>query len=255
VRPAPEEPFKDHFSAGAAAYSAQRPTYPAALFEWLAATAPAREAAWDVGCGGGQASHALVERFGKVHATDASAAQLAQAPAHPRIRYHCARAEACPLPDRSVDLILAAQAAHWFDLPAFYAEAARVARPRAVLALVSYGPIEGKGAVGAALDALYHGPLHDFWPPERAHVEDGYRRLPFPYPEIATPDLAIAVAWPLDRLVGYIGTWSATAAYRRTTGEDPTPAVETALAAVWGAPETPRRFRFPLALRVGRAPG
>ena len=70
--------------------------------------------------------------------------------------------------------VLAAQAAHWFDLPVFYAEAARVGRPGALLALVSYGPILGEGDVGAALADIYHGPIHDHWPAERAHVEDGY---------------------------------------------------------------------------------
>ncbi|MEQ8450000.1 MAG: class I SAM-dependent methyltransferase [Nitratireductor sp.] len=246
--------FKDHFSADAAAYSAQRPTYPAALFDWLAAVAPRRGVAWDVGCGGGQASLGLAERFRRVHASDPSAAQLAHAPAHPRIAYVRAQAEACPLADRTLDLILAAQAAHWFDLPAFYAQVARAARPGALLALVSYGPIEGEGPIGDALARVYHGRLHDHWPPERAHVEDGYRRLPFPYPEIAAPALAIAVQWPLERLVGYIGTWSATAAFRRATGEDPLPAVRATLSAAWPQPETPQPFRFPLAIRAGRAP-
>lgn len=250
----PSPAFKDHFSAGAAAYSAMRPTYPAALFNWLADQAPALGAAWDCGCGNGQASLALAERFAMVFATDPSAAQIAQAPAHPAIAYRTERAEASGLPDRAVDLILAAQAAHWFDLPAFYAEAARVGRAGALLALVSYGPILGEGAVGAALADIYHGPIHPHWPAERAHVEDGYRALPFPYPELSTPDLAIEVDWPLDRLIGYIGTWSATAAYRKAEGEDPLPAFRAKLAAVWGPPERTQRFRFPLAIRAGTLP-
>ena len=44
------------------------------------------------------------------------------------------------MPDASVDLVLVAQAAHWFDLPAFYAEVARVLRPGGVLAVWSSGP-------------------------------------------------------------------------------------------------------------------
>lgn len=101
---------------------------------------------------------------------------------------------------------------------------------------------------------IYHGPIHDHWPAERAHVEDGYRALPFPYAELPPPDLAIEVDWPLDRLVGYIGTWSATAAYRKAVGADPIPEVEARLAAVWGPPQEARRFRFPLAIRAGRGP-
>jgi ubiquinone/menaquinone biosynthesis C-methylase UbiE len=64
-----------------------------------------------------------------VIATDASAKQIGSAEAHPGVEYRCARAEDCGLADGSVDLVVAAQAAHWFDRPAFYGEARRVARP------------------------------------------------------------------------------------------------------------------------------
>ena len=66
--------FKDHFSGHAAAYAATRPHYPAALFDWLAGTCSERRLAWDVGCGNGQASRALAERFDRVIATDPSEA-------------------------------------------------------------------------------------------------------------------------------------------------------------------------------------
>lgn len=45
--------FKDHFSARASDYARYRPRYPEALFEFLAALAPARETAWDCGTGSG----------------------------------------------------------------------------------------------------------------------------------------------------------------------------------------------------------
>ncbi len=44
------------------------------------------------------------------------------------------RAEAIPLPDGSVDAVLAGQAAHWFDLDRALPEIARVLRPGGVLA-------------------------------------------------------------------------------------------------------------------------
>jgi ubiquinone/menaquinone biosynthesis C-methylase UbiE len=43
------------------------------LFAWLAGQCPGRDAAWDCGCGSGQASFALAEHFTRVHATDLSA--------------------------------------------------------------------------------------------------------------------------------------------------------------------------------------
>src|SRR5439155_16820661 len=121
MQPEPaEQPFKNHFSDRAAAYAARRPTYPPALAEFLAEVAPRRELAWDSGCGSGQLSVLLAGRFEQVIATDASAEQIAQARPHPKVRYAQAPAEASGLPAAVVDLAVAAQAAHWFDLAGYY---------------------------------------------------------------------------------------------------------------------------------------
>jgi len=69
--------FADHFSGVSAAYAEFRPRYPDALFEFLARESPARDAAWDVGTGSGQAAAGLARYFRHVTATDASAAQIA----------------------------------------------------------------------------------------------------------------------------------------------------------------------------------
>ena len=59
--------------------------------------------------------------------------------AHPRVEYRVAPAERSGLPDAAVDLVTLALAAHWFDLPRFYAEVRRVGRPRTAIALISSG--------------------------------------------------------------------------------------------------------------------
>ncbi len=107
--------FKDHFSATAAAYAAYRPIYPTALADFLAEIAPRSHLAWDAGCGSGQLSVLLADRFARVMATDASAEQIAHATPRPHVAYVVARAEACALADGTVDVAVAAQAAHWFD--------------------------------------------------------------------------------------------------------------------------------------------
>ena len=132
--------FKDHFSLQSEAYRRFRPDYPAALFEWLAGcTRRAAGSRIDVATGNGQAAVALAEHFESVIATEPSAAQLAQAPAHPRVEYRCEAAESISVAAGSADLLVAAQAAHWFDWPRFVREAVRVLRPGGVLAFWTYG--------------------------------------------------------------------------------------------------------------------
>ena len=82
--------FVDHFAPVAADYARFRPGYPPALFDFLASVSPDRDLAWDCGTGTGIAAVPLADRFSTVVATDASEAQLAQAPPHPRITWRAA---------------------------------------------------------------------------------------------------------------------------------------------------------------------
>lgn len=249
------EAFKDHFSTQASDYGRFRPDYPDALFAWLADLAPGRDLAHDVATGNGQGARQLAKHFTKVIASDASAAQIKEAVPHPSIDYRVAPAEASGLPDACVDLVAVAQAAHWFDLPRFNAEARRVLRPAGVLALWCYGLMRVTPAVDAVVGRLYGDILgDDYWPPERKLVERGYAGLPFPFERLATPAFAIERDWSLDHLTGYLGTWSAVTAYRRRNGADPLALVVDDLAAAWGQ-AAQRRVAWPLALLVGRREG
>lgn len=244
--------YKDHFSSRAAGYAAHRPGYPPELVRWLAAQAPRRELAWDAGCGSGQLSAGLAEEFDRVIATDASAEQIARATAHPKIDYRCARAEASGLPDGVVDLAVAAQAAHWFDLAAWYAEVRRVARPEGLVALVSYGMLHVDDALGAIVGRFYADVLGPYWPFERRHVEEGYRSLPFPFAEIEVPHFEMRAEWALAGLLGYIETWSAVGALVAAEGSERVETFREEVAAAWGDERRVREIRWPLALRAGR---
>lgn len=243
----------DHFSAKAADYGKYRPGYPPQLFDWLARQAPGRDLAWDCGCGSGQASLPLAERFGRVLATDLSPQQISQAPAHARIEYRAAPAEASGLADGCCDLVTIAQALHWFDFDPFYAEVRRVLRPGGVLAAWTYQLLRSEPAVDAVLDDFYRRVLGPHWPPERRWVDLGYRGMPFPFPDLPAPDFAIRMSWRLDELVGYLGTWSAVKRCRETAG-DPLPALAERLVAVWGLPASEKEIVWPIALRIGRKP-
>ncbi len=243
----------DHFSRVAGGYAAYRPAYPAALVDLLAELAPAHDLAWDAGCGSGQLSVGLAQRFTRVIATDVSVEQLARAAPHRRVEYRRVSAETSGIPPGTVDLAVAAQAAHWFDLPAYYAEVRRVSGPGAILALVSYGLIRIAPEIDSVIDAFY-GSLGPLWPPQRRHVENGYRALPFPFAELPTPPQEMRETWTLGHVLGYVGTWSA---LRGTEGEQGgggalLEAVTRELGRVWGSHDTRRPVRWDLALRVGR---
>jgi SAM-dependent methyltransferase len=250
--PAPAFPaFKDHFSARSADYAVRRPAYPPALADWLASIAPAAGRVWEAGCGTGQLSGLLGERFEEVIATDASAQQIANAKPHPGVVFRCAPAEASGLPDAAVDLVVAAQAAHWFDLDGFYAEARRVARPGAAIALVCYALPTIAPATDAALRRIHDEVMGPYWPPERAHVDAGYRTLEFPFAELAAPELAMTADWAVEDLLAFLDTWSSVRAWERAHGASPLPALREALVATW-PPGERRTVRWPLTIRAGR---
>ena len=249
----------DHFSALAASYVAGRPGYPDSLFAWLAGLCATHELAWDCGAGSGQASAALAAHFDHVVATDASAAQLEHAPGHDRIDYRVAKAEASGLADGSVDLVVVAQALHWFDLDRFYPEVRRALKPTGVIAVWTYGVIivgddadDPRNRADAIVQHFYRDVVGPHWPAERRHVESGYRDLAFPFRPVAPEAFSMTVNWRLDDVVRYARTWSATGRYQQATGVDPVPALESELATVWGTGDRIREIRWPLTLRVGR---
>jgi SAM-dependent methyltransferase len=243
--------FKDHFSRQAEEYGRYRPRYPAELVAHVAAVAPGHALALDVATGNGQAALDLAAHFELVVASDASAAQLARAAAHPRVRYLRHAAERLPLAAGVADALVVAQAAHWFDFPRFYAEARRVLRPGGVVALWTYEKFRVDPEVDREVDRLYGEVIGRYWPPERRYVEQGYRTLPFPLAELPSPRFELATDWTLAQVVGYLGTWSAVDRYRAAEGRDPVPAVAAALAPLWPAGGV-RRVIWPIHLRLGR---
>lgn len=242
----------DHFSTVSAGYSAFRPRYPRALFEFLGSIAPRHRLAWDCGAGTGQATVALAEFFDHVIGTDISAEQIARAPKHPKITWLVSPAESAPLASDSVDLITVAQALHWFDHARFNEEVVRVAPPGAVISAWTYGAPHMDGVVGEALRRAMFETLGDYWPPERRHVYDEYRSIPFPFERIPAPSLSLVEKWSPAQLAGYMRTWSATTQYRATHEDDPIVAVERELGELWDDGAQPKPITWPLVVIAGR---
>lgn len=244
--------FPDHFSDHAGVYARFRPSYPAALFDYLAAQTRGRERVWDCGTGSGQAALALAAHFESVVASDPSIQQVAHAFPNEHVTYVVATAEASPLADASCDLITIAQALHWFDTERFFAEARRVLRAGGVLAAWCYELMQVSPAVDAVVGDYYRDIVGPYWPSQRRLVDEGYRSIAFPFEEWQAPSLAIEADLDLPALLGYLDSWSAARRYRKAHGEDPQAAIRAALREAWGEPTGRRPIRWPLSLRIGR---
>jgi ubiquinone/menaquinone biosynthesis C-methylase UbiE len=240
------------FSRLAEQYARGRPRYPDELLAWLAEQAPSRDLAWDCACGNGQATLGLASHFARVIGTDVSDEQIARAFPHERVTYRVAPAERSGIEAATVDLITVAQAVHWFDLEAFYAEARRVLKPRGVLAVWTYHLPAITPAVDDVLARLYYDVLGGYWAPQMRHLDERYANLPFVEGEIAAPEFVATAAWTLGDLLGFLGSWSGGANYRERNGGDPLELVRDELERAWGDRDAVRELRWPLAVRVAR---
>jgi SAM-dependent methyltransferase len=243
--------FKDYFSGHAAEYARFRPHYPEKLFEYLASISSRHELAWDCATGNGQAAVGLARHFTAVIATDASAQQIESAEPNERISYRVAPAEASEIDSASVDLILVAQALHWFDLDAFFAEAKRVLKDDGLLAISSYNVLEIAPEIDAIIRKFYRETTGPFWPPERELVEADYEDIQLPFSELPPSQFEMREQWNLDQLAGYLRTWSATQKFIAARGFDPVDSVVEELGTIWENPEHVREIKWPLHLRVG----
>jgi SAM-dependent methyltransferase len=245
--------FHDHFSAVAADYASARPEYPVDLFAWIASVAPAPGLAWEAGCGSGQASRGLASVFARVHATDPSAAQVAQATGPANVHFAVEPGERCSLDDGSADAACVAQALHWFRRGDYFAECARVLRPGGVLVAWGYQDIVVPDALADANAALQRR-IAAHWPPERRLVDEAYAGFDWPFPAVETPRFEMRARWTLPRLLAYFASYSASQRCREATGEDPVAAHARDLAAAWGDPDEAREVAWPLFVHARRKP-
>jgi len=248
--------FKDHFSGIADAYAAARPEYPDELFDLIAARVPAHANVWEPGCGSGQATRGLAARFARIRATDPSAQQIAQHWAQSGARnvtLGVEPGERTALPDASVQLVAVAQALHWFDREAFFAECERVLAPGGMLAAWGYGDfVAPEGMVEAVAD--FRALIDPYWPPERALIDAEYAGFDWPFPALPAPALWLEAEWPLAHFLRYLSSMSATARCRADIGEDPVARHAPALSSAWGDPDERRIIRWPLFLHLRRKP-
>jgi SAM-dependent methyltransferase len=206
--------------------------------------------AWDCATGNGQAAVELAEVFDRVNATDASERQISNVQPQERVEYRVAPAENSGIESGTVDLIMVAQALHWFDLPRFYEEVRRVLKNNGVFAASAYTLLWIEPAIDEIVNRYYHEVVGPFWPPERKFVEN-FAKLPFPFHEIEPPEIEMTTQWDLDHLIGCLRTWSSTQRFIEARGSDPLEQITDELRSAWGDPHEIRKVTWPLILRIG----
>jgi SAM-dependent methyltransferase len=245
------ESIESVYDAVAAQYK-YRPSYPQALFTYLADITAEHRVAWDCGCGSGQASYDLAKHFDLVIATDPSEQQLRRASACTGVEFRCAPAEASGLPSRSVDLVSAFMAAHWFDLDAFYAEAKRVARPGATIAMFVYGePKTGITQIDGHL-ARFSDLIHGYGGPSIQSMRNMYSDLYFPFgEEVNIPALCMEAELSLDGFLLYTRSRASVMDYMKRSDGNLVRDLQHVLEQHWLRNEA-LTVRWPLHGRVGK---
>ena len=123
------------FGTVAEAYDRGRPAYPTEAVTWL--TGGEAKVVLELGAGTGKLTRQLVDAGHAVFATDPDEAMLEVLHERvPEVSAKVATAEDIPANDRSVDVVVVAQAFHWFDHEVALPEIARILKPGGHVALV-----------------------------------------------------------------------------------------------------------------------
>lgn len=243
--------MKDNFSSHASDYARYRPSYPTEFFRYLNTLIANKNNAWDCGTGNGQVAIELSKTFRHVHATDISRQQLDNALPAPNITYSLQPAESTSFPNNFFNLIIIAQAIHWFDFERFYAEAKRTAKKDTLLCAVGYGRPKISKEIDEVIDSFYTNIIGPYWDKERRFIDEEYKTIPFPFREIRPPSFSHKLHWSIEHLIGYLNTWSAVTHFIRQNNYNPVDALQTEIQKHWNK-DTTKEITFPLLLRIGR---
>ncbi len=240
------------FGTQADIYASARPSYPEALFDWIAQNSPAQNKVWDVGTGSGQAALSLAQRFTHVHATDIDAAQISHAKPAPNIDYMAAPSHSSRLPNNSVDAVTVAIALHWFDLPKFWKEAARVARKDALFMAWTYHNIEAQADIWDTIIKPVRDIIEPYWSDDNRLSWRGYpaSEVGMSFEELQTPKFTIELHWSPAQLIQFMRAWAALRRAREDGHEAELKTIESGAMASFD--DTPRKLTLPMQTLAGR---
>jgi ubiquinone/menaquinone biosynthesis C-methylase UbiE len=243
---------KDLFSNQASLYAKYRPTYTAALIDYMLSFVEQKKMAWDCATGNGQAASLYADYFEKVFATDISAKQIAQATSHPNIIYSIGEAEKTSFDDNTFDLITVSQAYHWFQFDAFFKEAKRVGKNGCVIAVWGYQlAVAADEKINELVKYFYVDIVGKYWDAERKYVDEQYKTIPFDFKRLLSKEFNVDVEWNVEELLGYFSTWSSVQHFIKAKGYDPVKQIAATIKTVWDD-EKKKSFSFPIFLLLGR---
>lgn len=241
--------MKDNFSHQSANYANFRPQYPKAIFDEIKQHLNGNENAWDCATGNGQVAKELSKFFDDIKATDISENQIKEAPKLSNIDYSIQPAENVDFPDQFFDLIIVAQAIHWFDFDRFYAEVKRTLKPDGILAILGYSLFRSNPETNKIIDHFYYDVIGPYWDEERKYLDDAYTSIAFPFKEIETPKISFKEEWEFARLIGYLKTWSAVKHFLDKNGFNPVDDIYDDLKDSFGDQNF---IEFPVIFRIGK---
>ncbi|OJZ80520.1 hypothetical protein ASPFODRAFT_53073 [Aspergillus luchuensis CBS 106.47] len=165
------------------AYAACRPSPPKHLFDTVLAYHQApRDLCIDLGCGNGAAARGLASHFGSIFGVDPSESMLKEARAQTKrrnVHYRQCWAESLPFVQTgTIDLVIACQAAHWFDPDLVWKEMTRIVRSGGTVAFWNWGNyvVVGHAHANRALRKFSSVDLASYWPqPGKAIWDDRMR--------------------------------------------------------------------------------
>lgn len=216
---------KDYFGRQAAEYAVYRPRYPdellAQVFQYAQGpevdTIKENSLAIDLATGSGQVAIPSTKYYSRVIGIDQSPKQLQHAVRSSAVEYRVGNACDTKLPAGCADLVTCGQAAHWFDLPTFFNEAARLLKPNGTLSILGYGvcSIQSSPSCQRVFAQAYRS-LDRYWGPcNRNLLDAGFAEVQLPSPPFV-PAQQQQRFWVTEKrqltvsgLIKYIRTWSA----------------------------------------------
>ncbi len=138
------------FTGRAEAYAKARLSYPEAALDYIGSLIPPDAVFADIGAGTGKLTLLLGQRRYPGFAVEPNADMRKQLTftlsPYPQVKIIGGSAEATALPDHSVDVVLCAQALHWFDPDGFRAECRRICKPGGIVIAVYNVTLEGNNS-------------------------------------------------------------------------------------------------------------